>query len=145
MFRIHKSLLLTGTSVFDSSPNYVYSQWVENDISMPWFHVVITTESEGEELKQQVMPGNVEQFEHLLGLVIGNNVSLDVYVVSPPHVNGQEVWSMERLASLYVANTADHYQDWFYTTTKGHVFRDGDGHTLSLENALNVRLIYLRP
>lgn len=145
MFKTHRGMLLSDEEVIDSASNYVYSKMVEMDLSLPWFHVVITTISGGEESSQQVMPGDVEMFEYLIELAKGQAVSLDVQVMLPPQMTGRDGWSMERLASLHSARAKDNHHYWIYTTVSGEVFSCGDEGALSLDSTSVVRLIYPRP
>lgn len=135
MFKTHRGLILKDGEAFDPAEHYLYTKMVEMDLSLPWFHVLITTVTEGEEYRLQVMPGDIEMLENLLELTKGQDVSLDVSAVLPPHITGRDGWSMERLASLHEVRTSDNKFDWFYTLASGAVFRDGDGETLSLHDA----------
>lgn len=69
-------------------------------------------------------------------------ISFNAQVILPPHVIGRDTAEMKPLVSVHMARASGNKTDWFFTVPSGEVIRYGDGATLSLEGAENLRLIY---
>lgn len=98
-----------------------YWAYVKQDLHAPWFYCVYAQEYEnGGKFRHMVLLGNPVQLEQLS--LVSEIEIVEVQVVLPGHVTGQNRWIMTPLASIWEGEATDGSTERVYVSQGGKRF-----------------------
>ncbi|MCW8988120.1 MAG: hypothetical protein OQK75_10705 [Gammaproteobacteria bacterium] len=108
-------------------------QHIKLRLHVPWFYVLYQTEySDGTKLSNFVFLAKEEQIIDMQS--IDNYKIIDIYLVSPGHLNGSDCWKMEKLKEIWTARIKNNET---YETVMIYVLQDNSEYTYSLNSDNN--------
>ena len=108
-------------------------QFVTLRLHVPWFYILYQTEYEGENSSSDFV--FVTKEEQILEMLkIERCKIIDIYLVSPSHLNENNCWKMEKLKEIWTATLSKQNQN---EEGKIYVLQDGREYTYSLTTLNN--------